>query len=609
MAESDIESVMALLQSGHAAFAENECRRLLDSDPDDEMALTLLGMAHQQQGRSVQAAVVYERLTWLYPAVSEHWNNYATTLREAGQLAEAERAYQVALKLAPDNAVTLGNLGLLYKEQSDYPKARDYLLRATHGRADDIQICIYAAMACYECGDNKTLEMLIADWRRWPLLDGELRLDLAWLLAQLGRTIEAEQLLDDLLDTNSFQTRSLVRKVLLLERVNRLDEAKAILANLPDPEKITDENERNEVIGAMGVMAQRGKDPAVTRELLERLLDLTLDPRHRSNLYFALAKACDKAGDQAAVLSALEKAHSLQLVGAAQLAPELLLPEVQPIAPALLRMTPAQTADWETAERDSSISPPPIFVVGFPRSGTTMLEQMLDAHPALVSMDEQPFMQNVSDKVVELGYLYPEALGELDSATCESLRQLYWNQVKSKVVFKPGQRLVDKNPLTLLHLPLICRLFPDAPIILALRHPCDVILSCYMQNFRSPAFQILCSSLERLARGYVNAMQYWIYHERLLKPRVLHLRYEDLLDNFDTEVDRIGAFIKIDDAAALHGFHLHAQQKGFISTPSYAQVTQPPNKTAVGRWQRYESAFKPLLPSLKGVMEHWGYDS
>ncbi|MBB6246769.1 sulfotransferase [Rhodanobacter sp. A1T4] len=609
MAESDIESVMALLQSGHAAFAENECRRLLDSDPDDEMALTLLGMAHQQQGRSVQAAVVYERLTWLYPAVSEHWNNYATTLREAGQPAEAERAYQVALKLAPDNAVTLGNLGLLYKEQSDYPKARDYLLRATHGRADDIQICIYAAMACYECGDNKTLEMLIADWRRWPLLDGELRLDLAWLLAQLGRTIEAEQLLDDLLDTNSFQTRSLVRKVLLLERVNRLDEAKAILANLPDPEKITDENERNEVIGAMGVMAQRGKEPAVTRELLERLLDLTLDPRHRSNLYFALAKACDKAGDQAAVLSALEKAHSLQLVGAAQLAPELLLPEVQPIAPALLRMTPAQTADWEIAERDSSISPPPIFVVGFPRSGTTMLEQMLDAHPALVSMDEQPFMQNVSDKVVELGYLYPEALGELDSATCESLRQLYWDQVKSKVVFKPGQRLVDKNPLTLLHLPLICRLFPDAPIILALRHPCDVILSCYMQNFRSPAFQILCSSLERLARGYVNAMQYWIYHERLLKPRVLHLRYEDLLDNFDTEVDRIGAFIKIDDAAALHGFHLHAQQKGFISTPSYAQVTQPPNKTAVGRWQRYESAFKPLLPSLKGVMEHWGYDS
>ena len=217
MAESDIKSVMALLQSGQAVLAENECRRLLDSDPDDEMALTLLGMAQQQQGRPLQAAAVYERLTWLYPAVSEHWNNYATTLREAGQPAEAERAYQVALKLAPNNAVTLSNLGLLYKEQSDYPKARDYLLRATHARADDIQICIYAAMACYECGDNKTLEMLIADWRRWPLLDGELRLDLAWLLAQLGRTIEAEQLLDDLWGTDSFQTRSLVRKVLLLE--------------------------------------------------------------------------------------------------------------------------------------------------------------------------------------------------------------------------------------------------------------------------------------------------------------------------------------------------------------------------------------------------------
>ncbi|MEO9077973.1 MAG: sulfotransferase, partial [Rhodanobacter sp.] len=173
---------------------------------------------------------------------------------------------------------------------------------------------------------------------------------------------------------------------------------------------------------------------------------------------------------------------------------------------------------------------------------------------------------------------------------------------------QPGQRLVDKNPLNLLHLPLIYRLFPEASIILALRHPCDVILSCYMQNFRASGFQVLCSSLERLARGYVNGMQYWIYHENLFRPNVLHLRYEDLLDDFNAEVDRIASFIGIDDAASLRNFHLHAQQKGFISTPSYAQVVQPPNKSAVGRWRRYEQEFTPLLPILKDVMEHWGYD-
>jgi hypothetical protein len=234
---------------------------------------------------------------------------------------------------------------------------------------------------------------------------------------------------------------------------------------------------------------------------------------------------------------------------------------------------------------------------------------MLDAHPTLASMDEQPFLQNVTEKVIERGLQYPEALGALDAAACAALRQCYWEQVAAVVTLAPGQRLVDKNPLNLLHLPLIQRLFPDAKIILALRHPCDVILSCYMQNFRASGFQVLCSSLERLARGYVNGMHYWIHHEQLLKPHVLHLRYEDLLDNFDAEVERIGAFLELEDAASLRGFHTHARQKGFISTPSYAQVTQPPNKSAVGRWRRYHEHFEPLLPILREVMEHWGYDA
>ncbi len=312
-------------------------------------------------------------------------------------------------------------------------------------------------------------------------------------------------------------------------------------------------------------------------------------------------------GDVQAVLAALACGHRLQIESAAQLAPELLLPEVQPLAPALIRMTSEQAAGWTSSEPVEFDRLSPIFVVGFPRSGTTMLEQMLDAHPSLVSMDEQPFLQGVSDRLIEQGFLYPEGLGKLDAENRKSLVRYYWDQVLAVATVEPGQRLVDKNPLNLLHLPLICRLFPDAPIILALRHPCDVIFSCYLQNFRSPGFQILCSTLDRLARGYVNAMRYWIYHEQLFKPSVLHLRYEDLLDDFDGEVDRIGRFIEIDDVSPLKNFHQHALKKGFISTPSYSQVTKPPNKSAVGRWQRYEEALIPILPIVGDVMEHWGY--
>ncbi|OOG57161.1 hypothetical protein B0E47_06995 [Rhodanobacter sp. B05] len=600
--------ILSSLEEGRVQQAEQACENLLRARPDDEDGLTVLGIALQRYGRPLRAAAVYEYLLDRHPGRIGHWGNLGNALREAGRHEDAEQAYLTALKLAPDDPMTQGNLGLLYKERADYAKARTCLVAAARLLPDDHEICIYAAMACCECGDNLGAGQLTAGWRRWLPLDTDLSIDLAWMFTQLGRISEAEELLGGSLQLNGARPRTLARLIGLLERVNRLDEADRILATLPDPQTLSDPVDRLEVISALGVMAMRGRDPVAARRLLERLLEMTSDPAHRGNLYFSMAKACDKQGDADAAMEALAKAHAAQMVRAAQLVPELLLPGVQPLSPALIRMTSAQVAGWEPPARSNGDPQSPIFVVGFPRSGTTMLEQMLDAHPALTSMDEQPFLQGVSEKVVGLGMEYPEGIGALDPGMCAMLIRHYWEQASSVVKLEPGQRLVDKNPLNLLHLPLISRLFPDAPIILALRHPCDVILSCYMQNFRAPGFQTLCSSLERLAGGYVNGMNYWVYHEQLLKPRVLHLRYEDLLDRFDAEVERIGRFIGVEDAAPLRNFHQHAQQKGFISTPSYAQVTQPPNKQAVGRWRRYEKAFRPLLPGLKDIMEHWGYD-
>ena len=607
--ESDIARVMAAVQAGDAVSAEQDCRRLLHEQPDHEMALVLLAVALQHQHLPLRAAAIHERLTVLYPDHAVHWTNLATVLREVGRLDEAEDAYRIALRLAPDDAVIQGNLGLLYKERADYPNARRYLVQAARALPDDHEFCIYAAMACCECGDNADAAELVARWREWLPLGAELSVDLAWLFTQTGRIADAELLLGDSLRLDGARPRTLARMVGLLERVNRLQDADALLATLPAPETLTDPVDQVEVISALGVMALRGRDPAAARALLERLIAMTTEVSHLGNLNFALAKACDKQGDTLVAMQALHRAHAAQMQKAAQLVPELLLPGLPPLSPALIRMTPAQTAGWTAPLPVAGMPATPIFVVGFPRSGTTMLEQMLDAHPGLTSMDEQPFLQGVSEQAIKHGVLYPEALGELDQATCTDLRQHYWKQVGTVVTLQPGQRLVDKNPLNLLHLPLICRLFPDAPIILALRHPCDVVLSCYMQNFRAPGFQVLCSSLERLAGGYVNAMHYWIHHEALLKPHVLHLRYEDLLDNFDAGVARIGAFIGVADATALRHFDQHARAKGFISTPSYAQVTQPPNKSAVGRWRRYQNEFTPLLPILQDVMEHWGYAS
>jgi hypothetical protein len=233
---------------------------------------------------------------------------------------------------------------------------------------------------------------------------------------------------------------------------------------------------------------------------------------------------------------------------------------------------------------------------------------MLDAHPSLQSMDERAFLQNLVDYMSRFGCVYPYDLGKLSAAQCDELRQVYWRLTAQVAPRRHGQRLVDKNPLHMLRLPLIKRLFPHAPIILALRHPCDVILSNYMQNFSAKPFTVLCSSLERLAQGYVNAMESWIYHADLLKPHVIRSRYEDLLDDFAGNVKRIGDFLGLEDATPMSRFDQHARDKGFISTPSYTGVIEPPNKKAVDRWRRYQKYFDPLLPTLQPIMRHWGYD-
>jgi hypothetical protein len=203
---------------------------------------------------------------------------------------------------------------------------------------------------------------------------------------------------------------------------------------------------------------------------------------------------------------------------------------------------------------------------------------------------------------------YPHDLHTLDKTTADDLRQVYWSEVAKVITLAPGQQLVDKNPLNMLRLPMIVRLFPNAKIILALRHPCDVLLSCYMQNFRSPAFMVLCSSLERLAKSYVNAMRFWIHHQALLAPDTLILRYEDTVSDFPAQVDRISEFLGIDDRDFLAQFSAHAARKGYISTPSYSQVVEPVNNRAVGRWRPYAEWLRPALPILQPVADHWGYD-
>ena len=596
----DMERVIAL---GGQAGAESES------------VLLWLGLAQQASGRATQARASFRRLTQMRPAVSAYWNNLAVACRQTGDLASAEQAALTARALAPGDAEVHYNLGLLYTQQRRWPLARHSLLDAAELTPGFIEARLRAAHACYVCGDNAGQQAMLIGAGDWPAQPAEQALILAAMLSAQGeldaalRTLAHAQLPDGAA-AESMRLRLAAQRVALYERNNQPRLAQEELRHLPlaalDALPVAATQARAEGWRAHAAMAMRRHAWADAATLYQRAITADLDPESSASAHFGLASAHDRQGLHDAAWSALLAAHAAQLEVARQTVPELLAADSQP-----LQMTDG-TVDRQACAAWTTLSAPdagdsPLFVVGFPRSGTTLLEQMLDAHPDFQSMDERAFIHELIERMEQAGQHYPADLAQLTQIEADQLRDVYWQLVRDVLPDRGPRHLVDKNPLNMLCLPMIMRLFPHARIIVCLRHPCDVLLSCSMQPFRSPAFMVLCSSLPRLAHGYVHAFEQWHRDVAVFAPRVLEWRYESVVSQFDDQLARLAPFLEVADASPMTRFAEHARHKRFISTPSYAQVTEGVHRNAIGRWRNYREQFAPVLPLLRPWIERLGY--
>lgn len=595
--------IVAALESNDAATAERLCRERLESEPEAADLLVLRALSLWRMDRRDESLAIYERLTRLYPDAGLHWRNYAAALWESGNLQEAESAFRTAAGLIPDDAELLEHLGLLQLERGELASARDNLLLAFGKAPDSPSIRIHAAKACSLCRDFRA-EHLLAPWRDWLPLDDTLQFELADVQSHLGEAPLAVELLEDLARRSPAEWRIRLRLAGLYERVNRLDDAEAVL------NEVAMHTAGTPGYPAVGIAHQRARlvmrrdQYAEARNLLEEA-GPTGDKDYGH--WFSLAEACDKSGDPAAAMRALERGHAQQLDELRRAVPHFFEPGAEILQHADSRVTATDYAGWP-ALRSPDASQSPVFVVGFPRSGTTLLEQMLDSHPRLQSMDERPFFNQLSRQLEQsTGIEVPRDLGKLDQRDCDELRKGYLLMACAKVPRRWDARLVDKNPLNMLWLPLIHRMFPNAKFILAVRHPCDVILSCYMQNFRAAVLAVAGQSLERLARAYVAAMENWLHHVDVFEPELFMSRHEDLVADTPAHLRRIATFLELDDADVMLNFDARAREKGYIKTPSYTQVVEPISAKGIGRWQRYREYLEPVLPILQPMLEHWDY--
>jgi tetratricopeptide (TPR) repeat protein len=240
------------------------------------------------------------------------------------------------------------------------------------------------------------------------------------------------------------------------------------------------------------------------------------------------------------------------------------------------------------------------FLGGHPRSGTTLLEEILDAHPGVSALDEPLAFT----KVLEPAF---HKTTQHSSARLNLLRRLYFRALLQEI--GPGgneKLLIDKNPSPTARLPLWLRVFPELRVVVALRDPRDVVLSCYFQNIPLNVVNVNFLSLENVAKHYADLMDIWLAVRQWEGFNWLETKYEAIVGGLRKEGGRVTEFL---------GLNWHEEQARFYDksltkqqySPTYQDVTRPIYTRSVGRWRAYEKHLAPIFPKLERYCREFGY--
>ncbi|TQM06935.1 sulfotransferase family protein [Pseudoxanthomonas sp. 3HH-4] len=565
-------------------------------------ALARQALAHAMAERHADAAVLFERLHRQQPDEPAHALNLGNARLACADVDGALQAFEAAERLGGDGVALWLGQGLAWLAARRFQEAGRCLGRAYRAQpgASDVALAWAQYLVEMERFDDARRCLARIDIAAVSPMQ---RRGVAWLHAQAGDEHLALQLFAACLADDPGDDVTRLQYALLLERMNRVDEAGEQLAAVRHPSA-------QPALYALcrGRWLRRRGDARGALAHVRSALEHAGGDEMAAQLHFEAARLHDLDRDEDAAMSSLQQAHA-----SAKRAFHVRHPEAEhadPLAWLAQRLAAPAPAHWHAPIEDGH-PPDPVFLVGFPRSGTTLLQQLLRMHPALQVAEEVPVLEDV------IAALYGDArdgdlgarLEALAPAQRTALRGRYWSAMAAHAP-DPYRRLVDKYPLSLTRIGHIARLFPRAHTLCLLRHPCDVVLSCHMQAFGLNGGALAFSSLASTAEAYARVMTYW-EEQRVLAGCAVHvLRYEDLVVAPGPTLREIHAFLGIlPHGGGIEEFHRQAHERETrIRTPSYAQVARPLNTDALYRWRRYRRHFagEPMA-RLAPWIERYGY--
>ncbi len=581
-----------LVGEGDFEKAESFLRKSLEINPKDINTLVNLACVLKDLGNSNQAERFLRDALVINPKSDTALINLGAVLNELGKIDEGEEVLKKALTVNPNSPIALNNLGNILSKKNKNSEAELVYRKAIELKSD-------FSLAYDNLGSllSKQGNLIAAEKFTEKAINYNPKFELAYvnlgsIKIDLDKLAEAEELFLSAIEINENYKYAYSNLFRLYEKTNSLKKLKDKIDSFEKNKFII-----NEILMFKARICFREKDFTTAKSLIDQVSNEWIKKTdHHTNILFWSFKAFieEKVKNFDEAFKCFERSQL-------NLKYENFNPEVfQNYIKTYRRNLDNKNfvvKNIPLKKNEFSL----VFLIGFPRSGTTLLDTILRSHPEIDVVEEKPLINSV-ERVMKSKFKYNlDELHKLTSSEQNFLRNYYLEILRNNCDNKNAKILIDKFPFQTVCLPLINLLFPNSKIIFTHRNPYDTVLSCFQQSFEPNNAMSNFRSIESASKIYDLTMSIWLDYKTKLKINYISSKYEDLIEDFDSHILKVLNFLDVTWDENIKNYRNTAHKRGKINTPSSSQVVQPLYKSSIAKWKNYEKYFT----NSKKYLDKW----
>ena len=547
--------------------AKQLLQKVIQIQPNNVDAHNNLGSVHKETGENQKAIHSYEKVIQINPNYSSAYNNLGAVYKEISKQQKAISCFEKAIQINPNYVEAHNNLGIIFKELEENQKAITCFEKAIQINPNYVEAHNNLGVVLKAAGEyQKAISCFEKAIEHQP----NFRLAHQNLMDIYEATNQEKELRTAILKAQTLLQGNPITKLfegILLNRNDKFVEAKKCLETISF------------------------KASEINKEILR---------------VSTLAKCYDRIGDSDKAFNYFTKTNNLVL----QQTDVKVFNKNRYLHKIKIRrefFTKSKVNKWSNLKL-SDKRRDPTFLVGFPRSGTTLLDTILDSHPMIEVLEEKNMVEKFINSLSELPSGGLDDLENMQDDQLKQIRDTYFNSLGKMVKNKDNSKLyIDKLPLNIIYVGEIFRIFPNAKFILSLRHPCDCALSCFMQNFKLNDAMVNFLNLDDTAYLYDSVMNLWVQYTSIFSINYYEIKYENIVENLESTVRSILNFLELPWNHSVLEYLKTAKKRDRIATPSYTQVIKPIYSHANGRWKRYIKKTSNIYSTLEPWIKKFNY--